>query len=697
MNTPLVRSLNISGGSFYGFSSASRDLSKAFNNPNIQFVFSKFACLNLPDISKLDFSTFSNYENTIQFDTIDGAIFNGLTGDTNLDLTESLQNYALNLETMLLNNPDYNALLNRTVSERAFFKWLKEIGAIRFRAANTAEVGGSVGDLRYVEEDTNTTGTVQYQRVVEYVGDIDMVNHVQKAGETYTEIYINIPTEVGKTPVILFDALSDDNYQPDLVITGTTEFIQGRSASTLHPENLSLSAFYDYDSSVSYTDSDADWYNQPVLGGAVNSYFTEPTTFDDATNLDIQKYPVDYSSPAGFGGTAYRRSKLDGISIDFDPSSYYDILNDSQLNSIQGYNSSAKATNFEFNAVLVYYDLYDTSAPNNKSTNLYGILFLDNVTPTVDGGYIQRIQKFKPNPVTKLNGNSFGLKINVKFDASVTTVGVDTLVNEYNTFSMGLFVDASTQLQQSVTLFTQQQSELLDLITRVDDLETRMFTIDSMQLLTARMDQVEVQLQNSQLAFASSTTLLDLIAQNSDNIQALANGTSPLAIQYNTDVLNAGSGITVDKTIPNKIKIINKNQEYNLGIPYDILNNEITIFNPLDLNSISPTIYYYLGEYTNMVRLYTENTAIGTIKIYIDDTTTKFKTGQVVRLVFPDTVDINNNDFEFYTDASNRFGFGSLGMLVATVSHLDLINANPILELICLDENGYTFTLDITR
>jgi len=96
---------------------------------------------------------------------------------------------------------------------------------------------------------------------------------------------------------------------------------------------------------------------------------------------------------------------------------------------------------------LVYYDLVDTSNTSNTVTNLYGILLVDNITPTTDGGYIQRYPKFKPNKVTGQNGNSYGFKINLRFDASPGTAGIDTIVNDYNTFSMQLFSEATAQLQ----------------------------------------------------------------------------------------------------------------------------------------------------------------------------------------------------------------------------------------------------------
>ena len=63
-----------------------------------------------------------------------------------------------------------------------------------------------------------------------------MVNNVEKAGEAYTEVYINVPTEVGNTPTILFDPIEDANYQPSLAIQGSDEFIEGRNAATIHPQ-----------------------------------------------------------------------------------------------------------------------------------------------------------------------------------------------------------------------------------------------------------------------------------------------------------------------------------------------------------------------------------------------------------------------------------------------------------------------------
>ena len=252
---PLIKNLNIQGGTFYAFSSAARDFTKIKANENLKLEFSKFVCLNIPNISKLDFATFGHYENYVQLETIDGTLFNGgLTGDPNVDLIQSFQNYVLNMEALVLSDTDYDASSKKSTSERIFFKWLKEIGAIRFREATSTEVNTNIGAPRFVEEDENLTGTTRYQKVVTYIGELDVMNSVELAGETYTEVYIRIPTLVGNTPMVLFDALSDTNYKPNLIITGSGEYLQGRTSGTIHPDGLRINAFYDYDAKAGADD-----------------------------------------------------------------------------------------------------------------------------------------------------------------------------------------------------------------------------------------------------------------------------------------------------------------------------------------------------------------------------------------------------------------------------------------------------------
>ena len=697
--TPLIQSIRPFGGTFYAFSSAARDRTRTQANSNLIMEFSKFVALRIPRFSSLDFNTFSNYENYVQLSTIDGTIVNsGITGDINVDLSQSLQNYALNLESLMLSDDDFDPNEKRSIAERIFFKWLKEIGAIRFQDATDTEKSSSVVGDRFVEEYEKLTGTERYYKVVQYVGDLDVQNSVEKAGEAYTELYIRIPTQVGNTPLVLFESVSDSNYKSNLIVTGSDEYLYGRDSSTVHPDGLSIDAFYDYDTSISYTDPNANWHNESSTGGNVNSYFTELTTLDDSSNTDIRKYWADYGIGT-LGGIAYRRSKLDGICIDFEPSDYYDIANDSTISTIQQYNSADKSKNFEFNAVLVYYDLYDTNNINDRATNLYGILFVDNVIPTADGGYIPTYRKYKPNRVTKLNGNSYGLSINLKTEVSITNGGIDTIVNEYSNFSMGLFSDATAKLQEAAKIMQDNQTEMNEIKERIDTLENMTYAIDDITTLTAKVDSLETSLINAQLSFSDSNVILDLIGSLSDRLQSLVNGNMPLSIAYNLDALQGGRGILFDKTVPNRIIINNKVQEYSIVDLYDKNDKAVTYGtgNELDLNTSDIRAYFILKEFTNMCRVYTKNTALNKLKIYIDDTVLRFENGQTIRFVFPNVLLMSGYSIEIYTDKPNRFGNGQYGMLVSTIYESDLLSSKPVFELVCVDKNSYTFVLDQTR
>jgi hypothetical protein len=101
-----------------------------------------------------------NGKNDIQFNTIEGSFINGLSTNTpppegdRTDLAESLQNYLLNLETLIIRSDSYNPSLDLNPSERIFFKWLKEIGAIRYKNADASKLSSNTL-VRFEEEQDN--------------------------------------------------------------------------------------------------------------------------------------------------------------------------------------------------------------------------------------------------------------------------------------------------------------------------------------------------------------------------------------------------------------------------------------------------------------------------------------------------------------------------------------------------------------
>ena len=66
---------------------------------------------------------------------------------------------------------------------------------------------------------TETTGAVKlvYERLVQYIGEVNGINNVNEANRSYTEVYAHIPDHTGKTPDVLFRTKADSNYKPNMI------------------------------------------------------------------------------------------------------------------------------------------------------------------------------------------------------------------------------------------------------------------------------------------------------------------------------------------------------------------------------------------------------------------------------------------------------------------------------------------------
>ena len=721
--TPFIRPIAVQGGTFYTFSSSAEDLSLTFNNSLKKFTFSKYALLKLPE-----FGTPTYGENTLQFNAIDTTFLDAAAGDfiltnpNNLSPSPeiSFQNYCLNLESTIISDPNYNQDLKRNVSERVFWKWVKELGGVRYRTANTNEVVASLNqtlittkdgypysDKRWVEEDTLLTGNgtpnPRYERIVQYIGDIDVVNSVQNSENAYSEVYIHVPTGDGGTPYVLFKTIADENYYPDRTWThlppdpADTEYLQGRdSASGLYgPNGLPKLAIFDQDvlgepgvSGTSATGSFTNnWYSPR---DEANSYFSDPTFFDNS-NYEIEKY-VAASGPGGYSVT-YNRSNLDGVQIDFDPASYRAIQNYVGISTIEEWNGTPVTTSFEFNAVLVYYDVYDPNNPTDSETNLYGILFLNDPEPiSTNAAKLPSFKKFKPDPITKLNGNSYGFKINLKFDTDVESTGVEQAINDYSSFSLSIFMDAATVLQDAAKNLNDRTLQIAGMQNDINDLKDLIINTDDSAEIKARLDVVEASLQANQALFDNTQDILSLIENNTDTINNILQNQTSINMTYNLDLLKDGDGTSVDRSTPNILRVNVTQQDYNIS------NNSLFTINPVAGNTVPLSIYTnYLKHKNNGVSI----TANNDIVIRIDDSINKWKKGQVLRLVIGDDIDLGNYSLVILTDALGEYPKSApsgvpYSSVVAGFLNTQFSGSNykPIFDIVCIDDKNLIFEVD---
>ncbi len=720
--TPFIRPLQIQGGTFYTFSSSAEDLSFTFNNSVNKFRFSKFALLNIPDID----NSSSSYDNIIRLNGPDSAFLDWanntqqiITGNANVDFSQSFQSYCLNLESTVISTDDYNSDLKQNVSERVFFKWLREIGAIRFRAADSNEVvstldqntvntvnGLPVTEKRYVEGDATagTTGAygmtgASYNRIVQYVGNLDIVNSVKNSTNTYSEVYVYVPTKDGNTPYVLFKNVVDQNYYPDYQWSNdpsnplTDEYLFGRNYDEVNPSGLTTLAIFDddvlgspvstyFDTGASGATASGNWYSPR---DTANTYFTDPS-FVDPSNYILTKSDNSQS-------LTYVRSKLDSIGIDFDPNSYQGIISDPNISTLEEFNSTSASSDFEFNAVLIYYDVYDPANPNDVATNLYGVLFLDDVNISSGDIFIPRLQKNRPNPVTKLNGNSYGFKINLKFDTDVDQTGVEQAINDYSPFSLSMFMDAMNVLQDASSTLNNTVVQFIDVSERVSNLETLVLSTETSLDLSSRILSLEQTIAANQALFNNTQAVMNLINQNYDLVRALINNQTSIEVSYNLDLLKQGSGILLDRSVPNEVTVKNNSQDFNLGANSG--KGTLTQTGNNEINLLEFSNYFKHVNNGNPITLTQDMT------IRIKDTN-KWKTGQRFRLSFGDPIYPGNFLIKILTDSQGLYPISSPSGIAYSTNIITLDDTIlsgesyiPVLEIVCIDDQNLKFQVDI--
>ena len=664
MATPLIRIPQEQGGTLYAFSSAARDLTRAYYNPDINFEYSKFALIDIPVVSAPSPGSGDNF---IQFDNLyEGGIVppGGQApsytpdGNANVDFAETLQNYALNFENFILTDDDFDNTLYSTDAEKIFFKYLHHIGAFDVKTATSQQVASTYS--RAIEnEETTDTGN-NYSRVVKYLGNIDVSNDKNYQGNTYNEIFVNVPSSVGYTPEILFKRTSYNTtgtlYQPD-------DTINGRSGQT-HPD-----AFLTLDSVADN------------ISGTISMHQNGFIFNDGSQNINVH--------PEG----------LYDYGIEWNSSVYAKIANDPTVHNFLDF--SKRGGDFRFNAILVYYDLYSKSNIANKSTNLYGILILDNFKndPTSTGWYIPELTKYKPNDVTGLNGNAFALKLNVKFNSSLDNVGVELNINDYSTFSMDIFLDTTTALENAAKLLVDAGNSYAAIAQRVGELENLLAYSTSTDF-SQRIATLETAIEDASLNYASSTSILDMITSVNKRLNQMISGVIPTEIQYNTNVLGAGNGIKIDKSNPDMIKIINDNNGYTLNAVFDydyVAGTTGLLIAPSNLfnlnNTASTGLITRIRPFENLIRINTNaGTMTGDLNIYLDDSINTWKNGQTVKFSFRNPIPVLvNYKINIYTDKNNSY------VLKASIQGTDLLSQKPYFELICVDEINKTFELEIIR
>lgn len=522
IRTPLLRPLRDNGATLYVFPSANEDIGLNLNSRATGVAMSHYALLNLP----------------VMFGNTDPK-------SESIAIATDLQNYMMNLECTLLNQDSYNYQEYHTVSERAFFHWLKSFGTrhIKDSKLNLDRTQNS-NDVYYKETD-NTN------RVVQCFGAIDAGNSLSTEFGMFNETYVNIPTSYGNGPVFFKQVqdTSETNYiYGKTYNAGDSEHLQGRKNNVDTLKILS-DVKPKYDSGTSYTLNDA--YE---IVKDINEIQSACRSFTNDKNIQINSYDdVNIDQKTQFSGK------------------YCDI--------------TSNPCEFGFNAILLYYSVYDQNDTTKTAyaINLFGIVFLDSPSSVQNGQakIPSLIKKKSFGGANKANffGNSYSFRVNIKtlsvYDNTDAMIQDNTTMSSINSVD---FSDVVSNLNRAIDVMnTNVQSTMAIQDAYMTTLKLTDENKQKLQELEAKLDGY---LNGSKTSGIVSQNIRTKIIQPITDISidsSVSDGNNIIKIQLNkqlTDFINTEEYQGSTYTPP--IKILNDEYTYNVPTVYKPIFNVST-------------------------------------------------------------------------------------------------------------------------
>lgn len=522
IRTPLLRPLRDNGATLYVFPSANEDIGLNLNNRATGVAMSHYALLNLP----------------VMFGNTDPK-------SESIAIATDLQNYMMNLECTLLNQDSYNYQEYHTVSERAFFHWLKSFGTrhIKDSKLNLDRTQNS-NDVYYKETD-NTN------RVVQCFGAIDAGNSLSTEFGMFNETYVNIPTSYGNGPVFFKQVQdsSETNYiYGKTYNAGDSEHLQGRKNNVDTLKILS-DVKPRYDSDTSYKLDDA--YE---IVKDINEIQSACRVFTNDKNIQINSYDdVNIDQETQFSGK------------------YCDI--------------TTNPCEFGFNAILLYYSVYDQNDTTKTAyaINLFGIVFLDSPSSVQNGQakIPSLIKKKSFGGANKANffGNSYSFRVNIKtlsvYDNTDAMIQDNTTMSSINSVD---FSDVVSNLNRAIDVMnTNVQSTMA-----IQDayMTTLKLTDENKQKLQDLETKLNGYLNGSKTSGIVSQNIRTKIIQpitDTSIDSSVSDGNNMIKIQLNkqlTDFINTEEYQGSTYTPP--IKILNDEYTYNVPTVYKPIFNVST-------------------------------------------------------------------------------------------------------------------------
>lgn len=484
LRTPIIMPRK-QGGTFYTFGSAMEDIGLNINESHNKVEISHYVLLDLPKFANnLSTSeTYLNLNSEMDYKTNEHTKDSSAQGD--FVFADSFQDYCLNFETVLRNQDEYNYASNKTVSERVFWKWL--FG--RMKNDNNRFV--TDGDYIY-EGDKD-------KAIAKAFGAISAGSQRTDDSGLYNETFVQIPSSYGQMRV-LFKKVIDENYIDgryqgyggayienideseitDIVIDNIVIFhmyseeFSYPSTGSIITESTTEQQFKVVDSDkidrVIVTEYVGDVNDIPYSGNLViDGEEQQYESFENYTQKVIKSTGISPCPKRDNVGDYIVKEDYDKFEVEFDINklrSYYG--NDTLTYDDIGIGNTGDTDvdvsmygDFTFNAILIYYSIYDTNKTKRLATNAYGIYILDNAIESSDiEGMFYFPSILKAKSKANKNGSSYSFRINVK---PSTAYSGDITVNDNSTAGYSMSEDFNDVLRNltSATTTMKENTKLL--------------------------------------------------------------------------------------------------------------------------------------------------------------------------------------------------------------------------------------------
>jgi hypothetical protein len=593
-----------------------------------------------------------------------------------------------------------------------------KLTAITFGQAYTVGMIEFTGNTTYIWLDVDFNGQgygalstayiyLNYNRLVQYIGEINQITNIQTASRVGQEVTAYIPHQNGRTPTVLFGTRANTNYYPNLEIPILADEIQTEivGAESLNspirtdPQDYPGSFFGQFDTvDNTYLCSNGD--NIRYQGDYYGVLIT------DNTGLNADDYVeklTDFNSDA-----------IDGVFLDVDRMHYYKMnipsLESKNFDEFSSISIEGQPpADFDFNAILWYYELIERDSQSNvvnSYVNLYGIEFLNN-PDNDDDNFATLI-----TPYHKLvtNGDHDGLSYmfnlnlhyNIDNDVQPLTYDPSTI---YNMFGFDMYNEMMRRFYQVNENFVNIIEEFIKINMDLQDMKSLIYSQTDIDDLKSRMNNMEELLKvyaTNQFVDSDTTKIsvdysgiypklkMNVVGVEYDEIKNISTTTA-----YNYNFTNTGASYPVALSFTNKmlLNIVNDNISTDSGNVIIMLDRDLRNKQKLDI-IIKPEMALYAQRlYVNM--LFNYNNTKSEINIFNIDLPKDVEVYNVLlpdSSTFSDSYYLNENVFVNCTDINTGASWCSTGFteIILTEDIFRTGNTVYVQNLYLLDPSGNT-------